>query len=245
MPAYDDGTTPTLVTEKPPAVTLKVRGGSDTYMKQDGKVGTAGKGALASEEVTFTVAATQDQTLFQWFGGDLDGNAEETRPIQDMQTLWEAITSQEVCKRGSGINARLSEEAVLRCEVCCCPQRWKNEDGYTVMDDGTLPCQKDLSSRVMCNMRDGRSDRSSSQERRLEGQRSVESDSGMPQLPCETTPPKGCLQNMRQTDEGSRILREALSEIQEVRRPIHDGIRSEAIEEEAGGHYVVRRLTPL
>lgn len=48
-----------------PAVTLKVRGGADTYMKHDGKVGTAGKGALASEEVTFTVAATQDQTLFQ------------------------------------------------------------------------------------------------------------------------------------------------------------------------------------
>jgi DNA (cytosine-5)-methyltransferase 1 len=33
-------------------------------MKHDGKVGTAGKGALASEEVTFTIAATQDQTLF-------------------------------------------------------------------------------------------------------------------------------------------------------------------------------------
>ena len=95
MPAYDDGTTPTLVTEKPPAiavrtantgangsgvteelahtvdttgpeaVVLKVRGGADTYMKHDGKVGTAGKGALASEEVTFTIAATQDQTLFQ------------------------------------------------------------------------------------------------------------------------------------------------------------------------------------
>jgi hypothetical protein len=64
MPAYDDGTTPTLVTEKPPAVVLKVRGGSETYMKHDGKVGTAGKGALASEEVTFTIAATQDQTLF-------------------------------------------------------------------------------------------------------------------------------------------------------------------------------------
>lgn len=33
-------------------------------MKHDGKVGTAGKGALMSEEVTFTIAATQDQTLF-------------------------------------------------------------------------------------------------------------------------------------------------------------------------------------
>lgn len=65
MPAYDDGTTPTLVTEKPPAVTLKVRGGADTYMKHDGTVGTAGKGALASEEMAFTIAVTQDQTLFQ------------------------------------------------------------------------------------------------------------------------------------------------------------------------------------
>lgn len=135
MPTYDDGSTPTLVTEKPPAVAmtqygedvagtltarhdsspcadrgqnvvaiqgdggtssgaqhgmgtstdgtsytlntvdrhsvaypatvLKVRGGADTYMKPDGNVGTAGKGALASNEVTFTIAATQDQTLFQ------------------------------------------------------------------------------------------------------------------------------------------------------------------------------------
>ena len=33
-------------------------------MKADGKIGTAGKGALMSEDVAFTVAATQDQTLF-------------------------------------------------------------------------------------------------------------------------------------------------------------------------------------
>lgn len=44
---------------------LKVRGGVDTYTKRDGSTGTAGKGALLSEGVAFTVAATQDQTLFQ------------------------------------------------------------------------------------------------------------------------------------------------------------------------------------
>lgn len=43
---------------------LKVRGGSSTYIKPDGSVGTAGKGALWSEDVAFTIAATQDQTLF-------------------------------------------------------------------------------------------------------------------------------------------------------------------------------------
>lgn len=50
---------------------LKVRGGVDTYTKRDGSTGTAGKGALLAEGVAFTVAATQDQTLFQ--GGAADG----------------------------------------------------------------------------------------------------------------------------------------------------------------------------
>lgn len=42
---------------------LKIRGGCDTYMKRDGSIGTAGKGALVSEDLAFTVAATQDQTI--------------------------------------------------------------------------------------------------------------------------------------------------------------------------------------
>lgn len=49
---------------------LKVRGGSDTYVKQDGSKGTAGKGALIEREVAFTLAATQDQTLFDGTGSD-------------------------------------------------------------------------------------------------------------------------------------------------------------------------------
>lgn len=54
----------------PDSYVLKVRGGSDTYVKQDGSTGTAGKGALIEREVTFTVAATQDQTLFDGSGCD-------------------------------------------------------------------------------------------------------------------------------------------------------------------------------
>ena len=34
---------------------LKVRGGCPTYVKADGKTGTAGKGALWAEDVTFTL----------------------------------------------------------------------------------------------------------------------------------------------------------------------------------------------
>ena len=44
---------------------MKIRGGADTYEKWDGKTGTAGKGALIGEDVAYTVAATQDQTLFE------------------------------------------------------------------------------------------------------------------------------------------------------------------------------------
>ena len=47
----------------PRAWALKVRCGSGTYVRDDGAVGTAGKGALVSEEQAFTVSATQDQTL--------------------------------------------------------------------------------------------------------------------------------------------------------------------------------------
>ena len=54
----------------PDSYVLKVRGGSDTYVKQDGTTGTAGKGALIEREVTFTVAATQDQTLFDGSDGE-------------------------------------------------------------------------------------------------------------------------------------------------------------------------------
>lgn len=44
---------------------LKTRGGKDTYTKRDGTIGTAGKGALVGEDVSFTIATSQDQTLFE------------------------------------------------------------------------------------------------------------------------------------------------------------------------------------
>ena len=44
---------------------LKTRGGARTYVKDDGKVGTAGKGGLVGEDVSFTLGVSQDQTMFQ------------------------------------------------------------------------------------------------------------------------------------------------------------------------------------
>lgn len=38
-----------------PAYTLKLRGGRDTYVKPDGTIGTAGKGALIQVEKSATL----------------------------------------------------------------------------------------------------------------------------------------------------------------------------------------------
>lgn len=43
---------------------LKSGGGSDTYLKSDGSIGTAGKGALIQTEQSATLGVSQDQTLF-------------------------------------------------------------------------------------------------------------------------------------------------------------------------------------
>ena len=51
--------------------TLKVRGGSDTYVKRDGTIGTAGKGALIQTEISATLGVTQDQYLFVPLHGEV------------------------------------------------------------------------------------------------------------------------------------------------------------------------------
>lgn len=52
------------VGESDNSYTLKIRGGSDTYVKPDGSIGTAGKGALIQTEQSATLGVSQDQTLF-------------------------------------------------------------------------------------------------------------------------------------------------------------------------------------
>ena len=57
---------PTILTaanKEGKVIAFKVRGGSPTYIKHDGKIGTAGKGLLESDNMAFTVASTQDQYL--------------------------------------------------------------------------------------------------------------------------------------------------------------------------------------
>lgn len=54
-------------------ITLVTRGGSDTYIKHDGKIGTAGKGPLLSHDVSLTLSTLNEQKIFQPKGGDQMG----------------------------------------------------------------------------------------------------------------------------------------------------------------------------
>lgn len=49
-----------------PVYAIKIRGGSGRYVKRDGTNGTAGRGAMASEELAYTISTMQDQTIICW-----------------------------------------------------------------------------------------------------------------------------------------------------------------------------------
>lgn len=53
------------------AYAFKVRTGKDTYIKPDGSVGTAGKGILMADDVAFTLATRQDQSILHESDGEL------------------------------------------------------------------------------------------------------------------------------------------------------------------------------
>lgn len=114
------------------AYVLKVRGGADTYVKWDGKTGTAGKGALVSEEVAFTVAATQDQTLFEHDGERYVVRRlmpVETERLQAFPDGWTDITGCDVDEvtrivaDAIGIEDGTREHAKLRRNV----EKWSKE----------------------------------------------------------------------------------------------------------------------
>lgn len=54
----------------PDSYVLKVRCGRGAYIKEDGRAGTGGRGGLVDKEVTFTLATSQDMTLFDGNGGE-------------------------------------------------------------------------------------------------------------------------------------------------------------------------------
>lgn len=92
---------------------LKTRGGAKTYMKDDGKVGTAGKGGLVGEDVSFTIGVTQDQTMFQPVGDEYVVRRlmpVETERLQALPDGWTDLTGCDVDEVTEKVAAALGYE---------------------------------------------------------------------------------------------------------------------------------------
>ena len=264
---------------------LKVRGGADTYKKPDGSIGTAGKGALWSEDLAFTVAATQDQTLFAPVdfrhyevgnptdptgtlqakstggyslnyqpgvpiqyplveGGDDNADAKEAGREEILRGLRTTDEQEAIPEREAGEQLEFSSEEVLQQSMHGLEVSGEAKEAEPILDDGSLPCEENLPSRSMRDMRSEWPDRRTPQERRLDRQPSREFDSVVSKLSFEGSSQEEGLCHMRGSTQGVGILRETLPEVQEIRRSTNDGVWTETVESEAWG-YVVRRLTPL
>ena len=113
-----------------PAILLKVRMGKGKYIKKNGKPGTSGRGPLTGEEVSFTVAATQDQTLFDGTSGDYIVRRRtpiETERLQGFEDNWTNLQGCDVDAVTEMVAASLGydekQTAALRRKVA----RWAKE----------------------------------------------------------------------------------------------------------------------
>lgn len=140
----------------PNSFVLKVRGGVDTYVKEDGRKGTSGKGALAGEEVTFTVATTQDQTLFDGTSGEYvirRLTPTETERLQGFPDGWTSLEGCDVDAVTEKVAASLGydekKKAALRRKVA----KWSKEtpDGpryKAVGNSMAVPCMRWIGERI-------------------------------------------------------------------------------------------------
>ena len=77
-------------------------------MKDDGKRGTAGKGALVEEDVSFTIGVSQDQTVFQQSGEEYVVRRlmpVETERLQGFHDGWTDLEGCDVAE----VTARVAE----------------------------------------------------------------------------------------------------------------------------------------
>lgn len=111
------------------------------------------------------------------------------------------------------------------------------EEGKRGVDDGAPSCTENQGKGAVREVRNNQERRRSSSGRELAEQRLSKSNKALPFMPqSEPRPPKA-LHDLRETPEGTRLLRKALSTIQEIWRSAQDESKS------AHARMLVRRLT--
>jgi DNA (cytosine-5)-methyltransferase 1 len=172
-------------------------------------------------------------------GEIVDGNTNQTNTREVLRKLWEEIGTEAFAEWGFRVLTALQQEKVLQQGVYGGSVQKETEERKSSMDDGTLSCEKYSSAGELRELRKTQCKGCTPQGRELEEQRPGQPGEIMPRVSQLQTQAEEVLFNLRQTGEGVRILRQTLSEVQEVGRP-NDGK-----EQPIQPRYAVRRLTPL
>lgn len=212
---------------------------------REGKEG-GGKGPLVSEDQSLTLATANDQVLLHnstaydtlQQKGINHASTQEADTGKVLSDLRKAVGEEAFAQWGLGILDTLQQAEVLQPTLHGEGLRGAAEGKAEVVGSASQSTE-DLSGGAVCEMRKTGRERRASQEWRLERSIADELGAYLSQLPQPGTQTTWLLCDLWKASEGIRVLRQALSAVQEVGRPISREAQP------ASASFQVRRLTPV
>lgn len=188
-------------------------------------------------EPMFTLTA-QDRHGVAIERGEINGNAEERNTIEVLRVLRKEIGEEAFTQWGLAVIASLQKTEVLQQRVYeeGFPCDWKKEKNIQQCSHNCSVNERvDVKTKGLSNLWWNKEFGCSPQGREFQQQYSREFNCIVQKLPYENTPPKSFMQSLWQTSQGIRVLREALSKVQEVWQSFNELWQ---------GNVRIRKLTP-
>lgn len=211
---------------------------------REGKEG-GGKGPLVSNDQSLTLATANDQVLA--YSGKNDtlqtkgvshASTYEADASSILSTLLDQVGAEAFTQWGLRILGAFQSPEVLRSWLHGESIRRSSESFRHWMEHSARAFSEDAAGRTMLKVWERGPDGRTSQGRGLAKQLGGEPGEALSVLPQQDPLSEADLQVVRQAREGARILREALSTLQEVGRP------DDSKRQPTPSSYQVRRLTP-
>ncbi|MHB1403904.1 MAG: DNA cytosine methyltransferase, partial [Thiobacillus sp.] len=224
------------------APTLRAMGHSGSHANAGGQVAVCVTGDIAHTLKAEWFDASEDGTgrgqPIISVTGESYASTKEADATKALRALREAVGKEAFTQWGLGVLDSLQGTEVLRQKMHGCSVRCQACEGKSQLDDSASSRPQAGAVRTVCAMREAGRERRTPQGRQLAEQCARELGAHLSELPHSGASPKGFLHGMWQASEGVGLLREALSALQEVGRPIVDQ------GEPALPASAVRRLTP-
>lgn len=231
-----------------PAFTLQAAHGHAVAFAQppmfirmrEGKEG-GGKGPLVSDDMSLTLATGNDQVLayspkidtLQAKGVD-HASTYEADASSALSTLLEKVGAEAYAQWGLGILGAFQSPEVLRAWLHGESLRQSTDETRPRLVNGAPSREESVAGEVLRKVWFDGPDGRTSQGRGLAKQLAGKPCEALSVLPHEGAPDETDMQVVRQAREGSRLLRQALSEIEAARRSEQVGVADQAEMHDAG-----------